>query len=1096
MIEQVFYKREQEGGWIEAYSTGLSENEGHETILTLERFANYIPKLIGGQDVPHYIFPITEQNRMCIGKFQIERFSGRENKVDQGLMMNTDEYMKLSEMPEKIFGFTNKNFISIKVHRGNKLVSLPEFITERDEKLDVQKIMTKYGFRNAGFCELLSVIYTSLSKGLNYTCGFSSNVARNNLETFKEVGYLIMNMLPYEMRGKIGFGSSGAPSDAGITVQILTRDDATTDVNVLYNIDTQCLSYNQKIEVNNFHLENLLEMTELELKSYFDFVEEFEEQLGLETEGESSYVPKKLVRIYSDPELFSRDNTEEQISFIKDILNLKAKNVQFLKKIAIQLMQYIDASRHMELFDINCNLYLKLDMHSEEDAAMRSSIRENLFKNYGDSTDEEKVVLFRKIYDSEENHSGLYELMECLQNGHNANVTSNLLREYAALLNETCGKDVCESFYNKVFELFKVSGIDGKKKILNAIEENAEGMTKILLLYGFFEERDVAFQKSVIPELISCYNESFGIVRELENRFRERILDVFQEESDSYILLVLNQLKEINKAYDSIWQFGYECINDKKILIKDTDYVENIKFKYYYSENDFFKTLYLDYILNAPIERIEEKIHNIYGGEQTNARDKDLVTDILDTLIEKKVVVSIKILKELVSIANAYGVNENLLAKYIRENYLIYDRDDNAEVYSFLENHYLGIYNCVYLGKEQLVSFDKYYAMKLKIDQVCSKDNLKSTLNEIKDLTYYEFSYTRLVELYKEYIEKESNKCKSDNQRYVLWAKLDGELKTISGYDFYQKYYEIIRGYALSLFWENSNESTFEYDNREIYGKDSLVYNNCYAEHESHKLCEQIEEMFDGKYVIWDSVYKMIFTEQITKNKELRSQIAEGFKKSYKNAHIDKRDMEYIALKHVDTQTLKMNFQALFAEMDKYDYPVNAAAIRGLNLFDYIPFNEKFKSEYRKYKNYHSPYPSYKEVHFGILFGQIVTILILLGSKILQSKAMEMALEDQMRNRWLFLNALILIGVIVIMTVLTVFSLTKLNLRSSTVFDFLMYGLLIANFILITLGVIVTVTIDHVIISCILLILSIVIAIILNILVMARIGSIRKTAVR
>lgn len=1086
MIEQVFYRRDQSGGYNESSSATLSYEDAHNINIFLNNIATYIPSIDAGQDSPMYIFPLEEQNKVCIAKLSVEFYAGRKNQVQHGLLMAYDEYIERSKNPELIFGFTNKNFISVKTIRKNEMVSLNEFVTDANAQFDVNAIVSNYGLYNKNFIRFLSVIYTSLSQDKRYTCGLVMDTARSSTELLKQFGYLIMSFLPYRLRGKVSFGSASAPVDSEITVQILKHNESRDNVDVFYNLDTHEISYNSSINVTNFYLEDLFKMTNSALKDYFSFLDAFEKELEVSESKEINYAITKLAKLYQNKDLFASEKTEDQLKFIKDILALETRNNALIEKMVVKLLPFIDAEKHMDVFEINFELYLKSD---GSDLQMYSDILENIVRNFADSSDEEKAFLFRRVYSANTKEDTLFDLLERLLNECNHAVSISLMKEYVVLFDNNIDQSFGKVIFTKIKQTFQESDNNEKKFIWHTIVDNTQMRSKLAATYSLLTEENVIFQRTVLDSLISIYGEVYGKNEELLPRYRERILEVFDEEGDESLIDILHQMKKVTDANDDLWMEAYQRIDDKQQLTQVAVFRNDLEYKYYGTARQSIKDLYVEYIIGASQKEIEKKIRDIYNNHENKEANHVLVAKILTRVMDNRMVFPIDVLKEFIHIANVNEEATILLAKYLKEVYLEKESEENLQIYEYLETRHRRLYECKNLCKDKLASYDEYYASKLSRVHVDSIEKFLDVLDEVESFNYKEVIYSKLKGMYKESIKEAFAALNTDFDRYRLCEKYNKDLYYIQRTQFGQKYANEFRKEFIGLFWENSTEATFDYKNREIYDRKSSVYEPSYASHENYVLVSKINRMFDGYGINWNEVYEVILTNRVVKNNSLRVKIGKDFLKEYKTNGMNPSDINYISLKHTDLKALKLEYQPLFAELEKNNYALTPERLRDLQVFDYISNGmNKIKSEYKKYMNYRSSVPYYNEVHITMLIMQVLSTVLLIINELILSKKIENATTVSAYNKYLIMHYGMYIGVVCFLAVVTVYLLRQLNLRDSKVFDLCMYGMVMLNCVLITLACIIGMFNMKVVISLIIMTILMLITIVLNLLIWINIG--------
>ena len=236
MIEQVFYGREGTRGYISRFSSGLSELEAKEVIGIMNKFDENIN---AGTDTPFLIYPIySSQNtikRVCLARLSSTTQGGRSTLIYHGLLIDTDDYMDMSRDPKQIFGFTNKNFQS--TCRGNEMPTLNTLGVSYDIGFDKDDIFREYNIKNEGYLKFLTAVYTALSKNTRTTFAIQIGNLGDRNKVMRHFGYLIMSMLPYDLRSKASFFSRSASNSSGVTFQIIDANDR-NESDVVYEIST------------------------------------------------------------------------------------------------------------------------------------------------------------------------------------------------------------------------------------------------------------------------------------------------------------------------------------------------------------------------------------------------------------------------------------------------------------------------------------------------------------------------------------------------------------------------------------------------------------------------------------------------------------------------------------------------------------------------------------------------------------------------------------------------------------------------------------------------------------------------------------------
>lgn len=1058
MIDQLFYRRDQSSGYNEYHSSGISGEDAHKINLILNNLATYIPSVDSGQDAPMFIFPVKEQNKYCIGRISSEFYGGRQNQVQHGLLMSEKEYLEKTKNPEQIFGFSNKNFISVKTNRKNEMVSLYEFVADENTALNVNQIVQTYNLNNESFIKFLNIVHTTLSKNKGYTCGITMDTARSSVELMRHLGYLFMSMLPYPLRGKVSFGSAGAPENVEITIQILRTNDNKNVVDATYNLDTQELSVKSRVKAENFYLEELMSMSDEGLKVHFEKMDEYRHALGIVEGSANEYVVFKLLKLDENSDLFATEKTQEQLSFIKDVLALDSKNSHLIKETIIKLLSYIDVKEHMEAFAINYDLYAALDLKADNNLLLKSKIERNLLQNFAASTDEEKIKLFKQLYCLSDAHEMFYEFIGYCLSECNDTVSLGLIEEYALLFNESYHDDFSGAIFDKIEALFKKCTLDDKCSIWNTIIDKCSLQAQIGATYALLYNTDESFQKKIIHSLIKLYSETTESDSVL--RYHDKIKEVFIAEDDDYIVTVLKKYREADNKLDELWLEGYECIKDKNSLVSDASFMNVLEYKYYHSDNENFKTLYIDYVLKLSQEELERKIHDLYEDTSHKKENTYLISCIVSLVVDLNMRLSVATLKELTQI-----VNDDRLIKYIRDLYLAQNSDDCNEIYEYLEKNQKVIFCSERLQKESLASYDVYYATKLSENDVLSQAAFHEVLSDMNAMSYRNHSYEQLKKIYIACMEKEFSKAHTDTERYDLCCKYNEQLSREKNNGFVQKYDIEIKKRYIIMFWNKATLKTFEYKNRQMYLTDLLDCDECIS-NESYLLAKKIDRIFKSYPYEWNEVCGILLSDKEIPDVHVRARIREDFIKQYKSEGYDLDNQNYISLKYVDVNTGKMDYQPFYAELQECDCTLlKESIVKEMPVLKYISNKKVYKDELKKYKNYRSEYPAYYDIYYKMLSSQVIIWIMLIANEIYYTRALGMTEDMGIRNMYLVVTCCIFGGIVLFVSIITIYALRLINLRDSHVFDIFMYGLLDANFILSFIAVLLGLKMTSLIIS-------------------------------
>lgn len=432
MIEQVLYRRTVEQGYNEYCSRGLSKEEAHRVNVVMDTVASDISDLGSGADSPFMIYPFETMHRFCLATFQREFSKGRSNSVNHGLLIEEDEYRDLVKKPEQLWGFTNKSFLSRKVNHREEMFALKALDVSNNPELSKDYIFSEYNLNNDGFLQFLNAIYTSLSKNKNYLFGLRIDNSKDANKTMLHLGYLIMSMLPYELRDKVSFCSRSAPDSVGVAVQILQEKDPEKDIT--YDVATGvCSVNNASVEVMDFYLNDLLSMSDVALRDYFGILATFKNDLNLYEGSEAEYVVSKLLKLSQKPSMFAAETAENQFTFINDVFSLPTSNTDVINSIVVRLLPFVDVNHYMEAFNINFGLYRKINPEKEFDRQIMAQIEENLVQNYTNATTEEKKELFVLVFKSEEKHVRVGMILEKFVETNKIEMDSVLINEYIKL---------------------------------------------------------------------------------------------------------------------------------------------------------------------------------------------------------------------------------------------------------------------------------------------------------------------------------------------------------------------------------------------------------------------------------------------------------------------------------------------------------------------------------------------------------------------------------------------------------------------------------------------------------------------------------------
>ena len=411
MIEQVLYRRTAQG-YVEYFSGGLSKEEAHKVNIVMDKVASGINDLGSGADSPFLLYPFDTMKRFCLAIFQKEYSGGRSNSVNHGLLIDEEEYKELVKDPDQIWGFTNKNFLSRKVNSRNEMPGLKALDISENFELNKDFIFKEYNLKNSGYLKFLNAVYMSLSKNRNYQFGIQIDNSKDANKVMRHFGYLITSMLPYELRDKVSFCSRNVPESIKVTLRILTEKD-TKKTDIIYDINTaECILSNSNLEIIDFYLSDLLEMSDLGLREYFTTLDAFRNELKVSKDSEAQYAVLKLLKLSQNPSLFALETAQNQIAFINDVFSLETSNTDVINSIVVRLLPFVDSKYYIEAFNLNFELYGKLDSYKESDKRIMAKVEENIIQNYSNATVKEREQLFKSVFSSGQTHKKVQKILE------------------------------------------------------------------------------------------------------------------------------------------------------------------------------------------------------------------------------------------------------------------------------------------------------------------------------------------------------------------------------------------------------------------------------------------------------------------------------------------------------------------------------------------------------------------------------------------------------------------------------------------------------------------------------------------------------------
>lgn len=1077
MIEQVLYRRTVEQGYNEYCSHGLSKEEAHSVNVIMDTVASDIGDLGSGADSPFMLYHFEAMHRFCLAIFQREFSKGRSNSVNHGLLIEEDEYKELVKKPEQIWGFTNKNFLSRKVNRREEMFALKTLDVLKNSELSKDFIFREYGLNNDEYLKFLNSIYTSLSKNKNYSYGIRIDNSKDANKVMRHLGYLIMSMLPYELRDKISFCSRSVPESIGVTFQILQeKDSEKTDITYDMNLG-KCLINNISVEITDFYLKDLLSMADAALRDYFGILAEFKDELKLSENSESEYVISKLLKLSQNPSMFASETAEAQFTFINDVFLLPTSNMDVINSIVVRLLPFVDSNHYMEAFNINFGLYRKLNSEKSFDRKIMTQIEENLIQNYSNATIEEKKQLFILVFDSEKEHIRARAILEKFVQINKMELDILLVNKYLQLYEEFFKTEWKSILYCKIVGVFKASDISVKEQIWNYMYNSVNSDFGKSFIYNILCDEDEAFHKVVFDNLISLF------IKSQNSQFKELchscIHNVIQRENDGYRLKVLQKYNDVDEVESSLWIETYNAIQDYKKAGKNIEFLRCLKDKYYKSSNPKICELYLEYMGYVSISELENIIVQYSRQAKPSEREKRLLNKVICLLTKDKKKISITVLKVLTTIVEDEAVNE--LASYISNLYLSVPSNNSIEIYEFLETEQKRLFNNTYLNKESLSSFDYYYASKL--DNRILKDDKKlvSILQYLEKLKYHEESFTKINLIYQKWIKQETETAECDYECYLKCKELCNRISAFSHTQFGNQYYIQLRAQIQDCFWKSSDINTFDYERCGIYKANSIVYDQKFKQHENHVLAESISGLIEDSYTNWDKVYEVLLSKKYIPQDNIRNQITRDFIKKYQNYGMSVSDPDYIAFISVNKNNFKMDYARLFDGLQKYNYRIDEKVIRRMKIFNYIKVSDQLRKKIYEYKNYQSDNPSYGEVVKGLFFEQITVLFLLFANNIFRIFVIKMSGNLKTKNLFLFCNYMGYILLIVLVASISLLLMKRANMRKSPKYDTVVFGLLSANMLISSIAILLSVKFNKIFICLPATIVFMAVAIILNI---------------
>lgn len=1081
MIEQVLYRREGEAGYKEYSSAGLSKEEANTVNNVMHKIAEGIKDLKSNADAPFLLYPFNKMRKFCLAIFQEAYQGGRRSAVNHGLLIDENEYKELVKTPERVFGFTNRNFMSKNPNSRNELPTLKALDISENLELNKDFIFKEYNLKNSGYLQFLNAVYMSLSKNKGFKFGIRIDSLKDANKVMRHFGYLIMSMLPYELRDKASFCSRSVSESIEVTVQLLTKEDI-KKIDIIYDINTgECQVNKSKLEIIDFYLSDLFDMSDSQLKDYFAGVNVFKDKLKLSGSGEAQYAVSKLLKLSQNPSLFASETAKDQITFIKDVLSLETVNTDAVNSIVVRLLPFVDSKHYMEAFNLDFELYRRLNLEKESDMKLISQIEDNIIRNYKIARIEEREQLFKSVLQSEQAHERTRKILEKFVEINEINLDYLLVDEYIKLYEEFFDTEWKSGLYAKIEAVFKRSDIAGKKRIWNRIYNSTKPGAKIFFIYKILHDEDEKFQKAVFDEMVDLYAETKN--PQLKERLYKCISNVIRKEDDNYRLQILSKYNNSDELESSLWIDTYNAIIDYKSAFSDQEFLNCLKDKYDKSKNQGIRDLYLDYIGYAPVSELENIISQYSKHTKIDEYDENLINKVIYSLINDRKKISIEALKTLIFLIKDNSENE--LALYISDLYLADSSGDSNEIYEFLEKEDRDLYNNPHLNKEYLLSYDSYCASKLD-ERVFNDDNLLTIIKDFEKMQYNKESFSKINLLYQKYIEQQFEKCKTDYERFEKYKELINKIDSISSTQFGSQYTADLKNYAKDIFWEKSSIDTFDYEHCDIYRLNSEVYSLKFENHENHILADNISGLItdspiNGTKVDWDKVYSVFFSKRYIDKDDVRNHISKGFIKQYLDYGMSYSDPDYIAFDSVDISNLKMDYSKLLDNLHKYNYPIDDENIRSMPIFNYIPISTRLKKKVMDYNKYQSDNPQYNALLSVLSTEHFIFAILLLANNIFGAFVTNIFENIQTKNLLLFYNYAGYMLLVAVVAVLSIFMMLRVNLRRSTIYDTCIFGILIFNMLFSTIAVLASIKIDNAIVHCLIPVIFTVIMIFLNI---------------
>ena len=237
-------------------------------------------------------------------------------------------------------------------------------------------------------------------------------------------------------------------------------------------------------------------MSDSELSCYFSNMDRFKGELKLSRYNDTpSYTVSKLSKLSHDPSMFSSETSENQITFIRDLLSLETKNDELINNMLVRLLPFVNHQNHMDIFQSNFELYKRLNIKKEYNRENIRSITENIILNYRNSTSEERVQIFDLLYDYAFDDRGVQIILENLAEINEIESDKVLVDKYLKLYDQAYDTDWKSCLYKKIKAVFKEGDIAQKNEIWSSVIKVQIRRLKILLYIKFWTIKMKVFVK-------------------------------------------------------------------------------------------------------------------------------------------------------------------------------------------------------------------------------------------------------------------------------------------------------------------------------------------------------------------------------------------------------------------------------------------------------------------------------------------------------------------------------------------------------------------------------------------------------------------------